>query len=85
VFYVVAHDPARPFWAVQVDAMLISQRLGLPTVNGYSGGTPPGWTTTDPFDPTYGASISRWLDAHGLRSVACALDLGARTWEPPTP
>ncbi|MCL4562973.1 MAG: hypothetical protein M1281_20460 [Chloroflexi bacterium] len=37
---------ANPFWAVEIDAMLVSQEMGMPTMNGYSGNNPPGHTYT---------------------------------------
>jgi hypothetical protein len=36
--------PDRP-WETQLDAMLAAQRLGWPTVNGYSGNLPPSWNS----------------------------------------
>ena len=35
--------PGRPDHALQLDAMLLAQRFGIPTVNGYSGQLPRGW------------------------------------------
>lgn len=36
-------DPTPPIHRYQVDAMWAGLRRGLPTLNGYSGNTPPGW------------------------------------------
>ncbi len=75
--------PANPI-ASQVDAMLIAERLTLPTVNGYSGFAPPGWHLDDPQAGDYPALVERWAAAHGLSHV-CALALAERRWsETPT-
>lgn len=34
-------------WSYQVDAMWASMERGVPTINGYSGGEPPGWSFYD--------------------------------------
>ena len=39
----VPRSGAEPSWAGELDGMLISQDLGLPTINGYSGSLPPGY------------------------------------------
>jgi len=39
----VAADSREPFWAREIDAMLLSQELGWQTLNGYSGNYPPGY------------------------------------------
>jgi hypothetical protein len=73
--------PVRPISpiALQIDAMLIAERLTLPTVNGYSGFTPPGWRLENPQAPEYPDLVNRWSAAHGLSQV-CTLDLWARRW-----
>ncbi len=43
----VARDPQEQFWAKEIDAMLVSQQLGWPTLNGYSGNYPPGYAPAD--------------------------------------
>jgi hypothetical protein len=43
----VGRNPAEPFWATEIDAMLLSQQLGWPTMNGYSGNYPPGYTSAE--------------------------------------
>jgi hypothetical protein len=37
----VAENPQDPSYATEIDAMLLSQQLGWPTLNGYSGNSPP--------------------------------------------
>jgi hypothetical protein len=43
----VARDQEEPFWAKEIDAMLLAQQLGWPTLNGYSGNYPPGYAPAD--------------------------------------
>jgi hypothetical protein len=73
--------PVRPISpiALQIDAMLIAERLTLPTVNGYSGFTPPGWRLENPQAPEYPNLVNRWSAAHRLSQV-CTLDLSGRRW-----
>jgi hypothetical protein len=80
-FFVTDSRPtAAPDYAQQTSAMLISQRLGLPTLNGYSGEVPPHWGLTDPTVPTYLMSVRQWETANGLTSGVCSLDLTTDTW-----
>jgi len=41
----VAWDKEGPFWETEIDAMLLAQELGWPTLNGFSGNFPPGYST----------------------------------------
>ncbi len=43
----VAMDRTEPFFAREIDAMLLAQQLGWPTLNGYSGNSPPGYASAD--------------------------------------
>lgn len=53
-----------PFWHVHLDAMWAGLLAdGVPTINGYSGNTPPDWFGGD---PPRREAIQRWADAHGL-------------------
>jgi hypothetical protein len=82
-FYIADSNPAgRPPFAYQIDAMLISQRAGIPTVNGYSGWGPKDWALEDPTVATYTKSADRWLRNNGLVDQACVLDQATRTWTP---
>jgi hypothetical protein len=80
-FYIRESSPAKPLNAIslQIDAMLIAERLTLPTANGYSGFNPPGWRLENPAAPEYAALVNRWSAAHGLSHV-CALSLPDRRW-----
>lgn len=39
----VAYDPNKPDFVAEIDVMLVSQEMGLPTLNGYSGNFPQGY------------------------------------------
>ena len=85
-FYVTTANPAgRPWFALQIDAMLISQRLQLPTINGYSGVYPAGWLLGDPRAPAYPQAVSSWVAQHGLQGSVCGYDLTTRAWTPSGP
>ncbi len=79
-FYVVDPSGRRPLWAIQVDAMLISHVVGIPTLNGYSGLAPQGWFLYDPRSPTYEAEVAAWIDRSGAPAGVCSFDLAARRW-----
>jgi hypothetical protein len=71
-----------PDTALQIDAMLISQRLAVPTINGYSGFNPPGWKLGNPSAPDYLENVASWASAHHLRQP-CAYQVSGRwTAEP---
>jgi hypothetical protein len=68
------------FYEYQTAAMLISQRVDLPTINGYSGDNPPGWGLGYPELPGYLANVKQWTTTYGLTTGVCDFDLGTRTW-----
>jgi hypothetical protein len=71
--------PARNPDHASIDAMLIAQRVGVPTVNGYSGWMPDGWSLV-PGGDGYAAAVEAWVDQHGLRRGHCRLDLSTNRW-----
>jgi hypothetical protein len=78
-FYVV--DPRnRPFFEPQIDAMLVAQRVSVPTINGYTAYRPAGWTLVVPSAATYGAAVNAWSAAHHLDTGLCHLDLTSTRW-----
>jgi hypothetical protein len=80
-FHVVdSTDPALPFYESQIDAMLISQKLSLPTINGYTAYNPPGWNLEEVGANDYFASVAGWVQMHPLVSGLCQLDLAQMTW-----
>jgi hypothetical protein len=81
-FYVVnVAYPGRPFYATQIDAMLISQQYNLPTVNGYSGWFPADWKLLT-FDKDYVENAKKWARSKGIASGLCSLDLASGAWAP---
>lgn len=72
---------ALTYYDYQTEAMLISERIGLPTINGYSGDLPPGWKLVYPTSPSYTRSVGEWVTAHDLGHGICRLDIGTMTWE----
>jgi hypothetical protein len=78
-------EAIRPSYGSQIDAMLISQRFNLPTLNGYSGWVPPGWDLNP--GPDYEKHALDWASRHALTSGLCRLDLPKATWTlaPPVP
>jgi hypothetical protein len=61
-----------------IDAMFISLRYGLPTLNGYSAWYPEGWNLLNPQETEYTNDVRQWIERHELRRV-CELDIEART------
>ena len=79
-FYVTNEvQPNRHFFATHIDAMLISQQLHLPTLNGYSGWFPVGWKLML-FDKDYVENARRWAANKGISSGLCSLDLSSGVW-----
>ena len=64
--------------ANQVDAMWISNQVGLPTLNGSSGWTPPGWELND--TKNYFGAAKHWIARKGLREKVCVYDPSDRRW-----
>ena len=58
--------------------MLVSQRIGLPTLNGETAWQPPGWRL-HPGDAGYQDHARDWIAAKGLTAV-CSLILPAGPW-----
>ena len=72
---------ARPgsAWSLyHLDAMWISLRHSLPTLNGYSAWNPTGWGIGNPHEPGYADAVQDWTARHDLAGV-CELDIEART------
>jgi hypothetical protein len=69
-----APDPALPPAYYQLDAMMISMNLGLPTVNGYSGLTPNEVFDMVPAGIEYKYKILKWLHMNHVENRVCELD-----------
>jgi hypothetical protein len=65
-----------------VEAMLISERLHIPTINGYATFLPPGWDFEDPTRDDYLDRVRRYAARYGIRKL-CRLDLEKLAWGPP--
>ena len=83
-FYVVDSRPNTvPFYQANIDAMLISQRVGIPTLNGYSGQYPNDYTMIYPDAGEYSQQVQAWATAHHIDSGVCSYDRSARVWTGP--
>jgi phosphatidylglycerophosphate synthase len=59
----------KPRWELQIDAMIIAQKYGLHTINGYSGQTPLGWDGIDDYGkPRYVQALRRWIQDYNLEN-----------------
>jgi hypothetical protein len=59
----------------QIDAMLVSAISGVPTVNGYSGHEPPGWTLREVETPDYEQRVARWIAMNHVAGPVCRLEI----------
>lgn len=71
--------PGRPDYAIQVDAMIVAQTTGLPTVNGYSGSSPPYWSL-HPGNDNYFDQLRIWIELQRLHNV-CTYDTLTGRWK----
>jgi hypothetical protein len=60
--------------------MLVAQKVGLPTINGYTSGPPRGWALMDPHSEGYLTDVVAWLDLNGIRPGVCQLELASGRW-----
>jgi len=78
-FY-IAPEANYPQYAVQIDAMMIALTYHRPTINGYSGFSPPGWDFFDTNDPNYEQRAVLWATKHGVAGGLCRVDVEHGTW-----
>jgi hypothetical protein len=80
-FYVTARWPAdTPMDSFQNqqwmhDAMLVSILRGVPTLNGRSGKSPPGWWLREVTAPDYETKVQEWIARHKLTGKICRLEV----------
>jgi hypothetical protein len=75
-FYIHHFDRLnRPFYAYQIDALMVSMKLNIPTINGYSGILPDSWHLGDPSSPLYNYYVNQWIISSGLEKNICSLNL----------
>lgn len=65
---------------LQVDAMLIAQQTGIPTINGYNGLNPKGWRLMQPDQRAALKSARDWIRTKKLESSICVYDRAANAW-----
>jgi hypothetical protein len=77
----------RPAFHLQMEAIVIAQNTGVPTINGYSANLPPHWgpALMDVRAPGYADAALTWLSHNDLREGLCLLDLQSGTWRMPQP
>lgn len=77
VFYAAAAPVRTPVkYEEQIDAMLVSAIRGVPTVNGYGGHVPPGWSLREVEAPDYEQRVARWIARHRVAGPVCRLEIG---------
>jgi hypothetical protein len=64
----------------QNNAMCLSQRFGIPTINGQSGMTPVNWNLAYPLSSDYLDNVRSWLRAHGSPQGVYCVMLDEGTW-----
>ena len=80
--FAIYNDGSRMLQAIHIDAMRISEKFGLPTVNGYSGGNPPGWDLGNVWDPSYQDKVRKWARDKGVAGPLCLYDATIKSWRP---
>ena len=73
----VAENQQEPFWAKEIDAMLLTQELGWSTMNGYSGNYPPGYTVSNSCKQVP-SRIKTYMDFTGISSENFYLEIMKR-------
>lgn len=71
------------WYSAHIDAMVLAQKLGIRTINGYSGQMPPGWSYHMHLnqDPHYAVSLYQWIRKWNLdTNQVYFLDLEAARW-----
>ena len=69
-----ANNSQDPDYATEIDAMLLSQQLGWPTLNGYSGNYPPGYKSSTSCKQLP-VLIKNYMDFAGITSEAFYLEM----------
>jgi hypothetical protein len=78
--FAIYNDGSRMLQAIHIDAMRLSQRFGIPTLNGYSGGNPPGWDFGNVWESNYIDKLKNWARDKGLAGPLCLYDASVKTW-----
>lgn len=72
-------DEVDSTYSINVDSMLLAERLGLSTINGMASFVPPGWSLGATNRPDYLDRVQAYLARNHIEH-ACALDLKHATW-----
>lgn len=80
-FY-ISPVPGRNEYVQHINAMTIAQRVGIPTLNGYSGLSPPGWPLWEINKPGYRENALKWAKDHGVAQGLCEYAVAERLWRP---
>jgi hypothetical protein len=59
---------------------MLAQRVGIPTLNGYSGSLPPGFVHSETRDPLYLNKVAGWVRRNNLLDGLCVVDLPRKSW-----
>lgn len=78
--FAVYNDGSRMLQAIHTDAMRMSQRFDIPTVNGYSGGSPPRWDFGNVWEPSYLDKVRRWVRDNKVAGPLCLYDATVKRW-----
>ncbi|MGQ9847333.1 MAG: hypothetical protein ACUVQP_07520, partial [Bacteroidales bacterium] len=66
---------SKPAFSYQTDALMASMKLGIPTINGYSGIMPKNWNLHDPSSPFYNYYVYKWIKSNYGTENVCKLNL----------
>ena len=78
--FAIYNDGSRKLQAIHIDAMRLAQRFGIPTLNGYSGGNPPGWDFGNVWEGNYIDKLKTWSRNKGVAGPLCLYDAATKTW-----
>ncbi len=71
-FYVaVGPYAAHNQFEYQIDAVFLSIMRHVPTLNGYSGQLPPGWSLWEVKAPDYEANVKKWIEKNHIGGNVC--------------
>lgn len=76
--------PGEMRFVYAIDATFAALQHGMPTLNGYSAWSPPGWELHNPHHDNYREAVASWVTQHRLSGV-CEFDIDARTMKPYSP
>jgi hypothetical protein len=79
-FYISPHSLERGPTVQQINAMLIGQMVNLPTLNGYSGWSPPEWNLYETNTSSYQGKAWLWAASNGVDEGLCQYDVARRLW-----